>query len=355
MTGPREAIAICDAAVHYPVRRSFREFVSRLPRREVRAIDGVSLTVNEAEIVALVGESGSGKSTTGRVIMKLVPPSSGRVLFAGQDVTAVRNRDALAAFRRSVQMIFQNPYEVLNPRHTVGDFVMEPMIVNKIGRNRHDRYHRAEEALEAAGLSPGADFMARYPHQLSGGQRQRAAIASVLVMEPRVVVADEPVSMLDVSVQTQFIDLMLELREQRQIAYVFITHDLAVAWVVADRIAVMYLGRIVEIGPAEKIVAEPQHPYTQALISMSSSTARGHRRRLRIVGEVPNASAIPSGCRFHPRCPIAQDRCRTDDPALVETAPGSSVACWFPGPLSSEDYDQSESGDPQVEVTGSPL
>jgi oligopeptide/dipeptide ABC transporter ATP-binding protein len=238
----------------------------------------------------------------------------------------------LRAYRRRIQIIFQDPYETLNPKQSVGSFVMEPLAVNKIGSAK-DRPARVIAALEAAGLRPGVEFAARYPHELSGGQRQRVVIAGALVMDPQVIVADEPVSMLDVSIRTELLRLMLDLREERGLTYLFITHDLSLAWVIADRIAVMYLGKIMEIGPAERVIRSPHNPYTQALVSVSPSpdppSDRERARRTILVGETPDAAHVPPGCRFHPRCPHAFDRCRVEEPPLFDVGGGQAAACWL--------------------------
>jgi len=284
-------------------------------------------------VLALVGESGSGKTTTGRVVVKLTAPTGGRVIFEGRDVTSLRDRAALREYRRRVQVIFQDPYETLNPKQSIGDFVAEPLDVNGLAASRADRRERVLAALDAAGLRPAEDFARRYPHELSGGQRQRVVIAGALVMDPELVVADEPVSMLDVSIRTELLRLMLDLRAARGLTYLFITHDLALAWVLADRIAVMYLGRIMEIGPAERVIGDPHNPYTRALVSVSPTTTPptpGERAtRTILVGETPDAAHIPSGCRFHPRCPLAFERCRSDEPPLFDVGHGQQAACWL--------------------------
>jgi oligopeptide/dipeptide ABC transporter ATP-binding protein len=304
----------------------------RRSRGVVRAVDGIDLELRRGEVLALVGESGSGKTTTGRVIVKLTRQTGGRVVLEGRDVGDLWDTRALAGYRRRIQLIFQDPYETLNPRQSIGSFVMEPLIVNKIGTAR-DRPARVIEALEAAGLRPGAEYAARYPHELSGGQRQRVVIAGALVMGPEIIVADEPVSMLDVSIRTELLRLMLALRRERGLTYLFITHDLSLAWVIADRIAVMYLGKIMEIGPAEQVIRSPHNPYTQALVSVSPSpdppTDRERAHRTILVGETPDAAHVPSGCRFHPRCPYAFDRCRGEEPPLFDVGGGQSAACWL--------------------------
>jgi oligopeptide/dipeptide ABC transporter ATP-binding protein len=296
-------------------------------------VDGIDLSFRRGEILALVGESGSGKTTTGRVITKLTRPTSGRMVFDGEDVSDVWGQRRLRRYRRRVQLIFQDPYETLNPKQTVRDFVIEPLDVNGIGTSSADRDQRVLQALESAGLVPAADYALRYPHELSGGQRQRVVIAGALVMDPEFVVADEPVSMLDVSIRTELLRLMLDLRAVRGLTYLFITHDLSLAWVIADRIAVMYLGKIMEIGPAEQVIRSPQNPYTRALVSVSPTpeppTAGERARRTILVGETPDAAHIPAGCRFNPRCPSAFDRCRVEEPPLINVGEGQQSACWL--------------------------
>jgi oligopeptide/dipeptide ABC transporter ATP-binding protein len=328
-----ELLRLEGLQVYFPIRSGAVDMITRRARGYVRAVDGIDLTIEKGEILGLVGESGSGKTTTGRVVVKLTKQTGGRVIFDGQDVSALWGVKALRTYRRRVQFIFQDPYETLNPKHTIGDFVGEPIDVNGIATSRQDREDRIHAALETAGLRPAADFAARYPHELSGGQRQRVVIAGALVMDPDLVVADEPVSMLDVSIRTELLRLMLDLRRERGLAYLFITHDLSVAWVLADRIAVMYLGRIMEIGPAERVIRSPRNPYTQALVSVSPSPdppAEGERAtRTILVGETPDAAHIPPGCRFHPRCPAVFDRCRVDEPPLFDVGGGQQAACWL--------------------------
>jgi oligopeptide/dipeptide ABC transporter ATP-binding protein len=328
-----ELLRLVGLEVHFPIRGGMFDSITRAPRRVVRAVDGIDLSIRKGEILALVGESGSGKTTTGRVIVKLTRQTAGSVLFAGRDVSAVWGTKALRDYRRRVQLIFQDPYETLNPKHTIGEFVAEPLEVNHIGKSRSERDALVVAALEAAGMRPAAEFIHRYPHELSGGQRQRVVIAGALVMNPELIVADEPVSMLDVSIRTELLRLMLDLRRERGLTYLFITHDLSLAWVLADRIAVMYLGRIMEIGPAEQLIRAPRNPYTQALVSVSPSPdppeIGSRAKRTILVGETPDAAHVPAGCRFHPRCPLAFDRCRTEEPPLIEVGAGHQAACWL--------------------------
>jgi peptide/nickel transport system ATP-binding protein len=326
-------LSLTNLQVHFPIRGGLFDSLTGRKKSVVRAVDGIDLTIQKGEILGLVGESGSGKTTTGRVIVKLTRQTDGAISFDGRDVSRLWGTRALRPYRRRVQLIFQDPYETLNPKQTISDFVMEPLIVNGLGQSKDDRERRVLGALEAAGLRPAADFAGRFPHELSGGQRQRVVIAGALVMNPDLVVADEPVSMLDVSIRTELLRLMLDLRRDRGLTYLFITHDLSLAWVIADRIAVMYLGKIMEIGPAARVIGQPHNPYTQALVSVSPApdppTAGARAKRTILVGETPDAAHIPSGCRFHPRCPYAFDRCRVEEPPLFDVGGGQSAACWL--------------------------
>jgi oligopeptide/dipeptide ABC transporter ATP-binding protein len=331
MTAAEDLLRLEGIAVHFPVRAGFGDGVRRRPGKVVRAVDGIDLTIRRGEVLGLVGESGSGKTTTGRVISKLTQPTAGRVVFDGADVTRARGGE-LRRYRTRIGMIFQDPYETLNPKQTIFDFVAEPLVVNGFAKDPAERRQRVHDAIDAAGLRPAQSFASRYPHELSGGQRQRVVIAGALVLGPKLVVADEPVSMLDVSIRTELLRLMLDLRSERDLTYLFITHDLSLAWVIADRVAVMYLGRIMEIGPASTVISAPRHPYTAALVSVSPSPeppAAGERaKRTILTGETPDASAIPTGCRFRTRCPLAFEKC-VEEPPLVQIGEGHEAACWL--------------------------
>ena len=294
------------------------------------AVDGVSFDVRRGETLGLVGESGSGKSTTGRLVLRLEEPTGGSVFFEGDDWLALSGRD-LRRRRRDFQIVFQDPQTSLNPRMTCGAQVAEPLSVQGLARGR-DLRERVVSLLEEVGLS--ADTARRFPSELSGGQRQRVAIARALATRPKFVVCDEPVSSLDVSVAAQVLNLLAELREKSHLSYLFISHDLAVVSRVADRIAVMYLGRIVEEGSASAIVARPLHPYTAALLSAAPETDPTLRRpRIALSDEPPSPASLPTGCAFHPRCPIARPRCREETPPLAPSFEGRLVACFFPGEL----------------------
>ncbi|MBP7998788.1 MAG: ATP-binding cassette domain-containing protein [Chloroflexi bacterium] len=297
----------------------------------VHAVDDVSFELQKGEVMALVGESGCGKSTLALTLMRLEEPTSGQFLFNGQDVTHLQGAP-LKAMRRQIQMVFQDPYESLNPTMTIGDIVGEPLVVHGLGRDKAERLARVHQALEDAGLKPAANYVNRYPHELSGGQRQRVVIAGALVLEPTVLLADEPVSMLDVSIRAEILNLLADLRQTRGISILFITHDLGTVAYFADRIAVMYLGRIVEMGTTPQVLQEPQHPYTKALLSvMPVPNPRLRRERIILQGETPNPINLPTGCRFHPRCPIVQPHCSQVDPTWREMQPNHHTACHEAG------------------------
>lgn len=293
----------------------------------VKAVDGVSFDLAKGEILALVGESGCGKSTLALTLLGLEDPTEGQIIFEGHTATHL-NVVSLKALRRHMQMIFQDPYESLNPTQTIGEIVGEPLDVHGLGENKTARETRVFRALEDAGLKPASTYVHRYPHELSGGQRQRVVIAGALVLEPTLLLADEPVSMLDVSIRAEILNLLLEIRQTRGISILFITHDLGTVSYFADRVAVMYLGRIVEIGPTREVLQNAQHPYTKALLSVVPvPNPRLRRERIILQGETPNPIDLPSGCRFHPRCPVAVAECKQVDPPFVQVAEGHEAAC----------------------------
>ncbi|WP_454816938.1 ABC transporter ATP-binding protein [Labrys neptuniae] len=298
-------------------------------KRTVHAVDNVSLTVGHGETVGLVGESGCGKSTLARCLVRLYDISEGQLIFEGEDITGT-SLAKLRPLRRRLQMVFQDPSASLNPRRRVGDLVAEPLRIHtKLSSAQIAK--RVAELFDLVGLLP--DHVMRYPHEFSGGQRQRVGIARAIALNPDLVVLDEPVSALDVSVQAQIVNLLADLQEKLNLTYIFIAHDLSVVRQVSTRIAVMYLGSIVEEGPAEEVFATPAHPYSQALISavpIVETTPSGTRKRIILTGDVPSPLNPPPGCRFHPRCPVAQDLCRSERPQMRDYSPGRKVACHFP-------------------------
>jgi peptide/nickel transport system ATP-binding protein len=328
--GATPLLEVTGLKTHYPVRRGLTERLTGRPRQWVHAVDGVTFSLARGEMMALVGESGCGKTSTAQTILRMVDATSGSIRLNGTDITTLPPQ-RMRPLRRQLQMIYQDPYESLDPRFRVAAAVEEPMLVHGIGGSRAARRELIIAALERAGLSPAGQYLQRYPHELSGGQRQRVTIAAALVLGPQLLLADEPVSMLDVSVRAGVLSLLDGLRRDGDMGILMITHDLSTAAHFADRIAVMYLGRIVEQGPAREVVRRPRHPYTRALLSVVPNRDPRQRPAPQILtGETPNPVQVPPGCRFHPRCPIAEDRCRTQDPLLrtpAGAAPSHEAAC----------------------------
>ena len=347
--GDQQLLKVDNLYKYFPLSHSIFKKLAGLEERVVHAVDGVSFSLQKGEILALVGESGSGKTTVGMNVLGLQNPTGGKVIFDGMDVaywsqgkigdlgntkktewSKLSSRKQILLLRKRAQMIFQDPYESLNPRQKIFDIVAEPLDIHEISLTEIERENKVREALETCGLAPADHFWDRYPDGLSGGQRQRVVIAGALVLEPELLIADEPVSMLDVSIRAELLNLLLEIRNKTNISIIYTTHDLATAGYFTDRMAVMYLGRIVEIGPTRNVLSNPKHPYTKALVSvLPAPNPRRSRERVILKGEVPNPIDLPTGCRFHPRCPEATDDCRKTDPDFVEVNFKHKAACLY--------------------------
>ena len=329
-------LSVSNLKMHFPITRGI---ILQRQVGSIKAVDGITFDLMRGETLGLVGESGCGKSTTGRAILQLYEPTAGEVVFEGQDLTEI-NSGELRRMRRRMQMIFQDPYASLNPRMTVGSIVGEPLEVHKIGGSRREQQQRVQELLEIVGLNPY--FINRYPHEFSGGQRQRIGVARALAVNPSFIVCDEPISALDVSIQAQVINLLEDLQSEMGLTYLFIAHDLSVVRHISDRIAVMYLGKIVELADREVLYENPLHPYTQALLSavpIPDPQVEKKRQRIILEGDVPSPAEPPTGCNFNTRCPQVMDICRQYEPSFSDVGDGHRVACFL--------YDQVEALDEQ--------
>jgi len=318
-------LSVKNLKMHFPITQGI---ILQRQVGSVKAVDDISFDITQGETLGLVGESGCGKSTTGRAILQLYKPTAGAVEFNGRDLVKLKGGE-MRRMRRELQMIFQDPYASLNPRMTVGSIIGEPLEIHNLAKGR-EKTERVQELLRTVGLNPY--FANRYPHEFSGGQRQRIGIARALAVEPKFIVCDEPISALDVSIQAQIINLLEELQEKLGLTYLFIAHDLAVVRHISDRVAVMYVGKIVELTDRNEIFDEPLHPYTRALLSsipIPDPVLEKRRTRMILVGDVPSPVNPPTGCRFNPRCPYAEDNCRTDEPQLTEVRPRHFVACHY--------------------------
>lgn len=332
----RNIFEVKNLRVFFKMKKSFGKGEAKI----LKAVDGIDIEIKEGEILSLVGESGSGKTTTGKALLQLVPSEYDAMLFDGKPIDK-DDRSAMKLFRQKVQMIYQDPYQSLNPRDQILDIVTEPLVVNQMVKTEEERLQKGKEALELAGLHPGEDFFFRYPYELSGGQRQRVVIASAMIMNPRFIVADEPVSMLDASIRTGILRLMMDLKERIHLSYLFITHDLSLAWLISDRIGILYLGKMMEIGDGDTIIHHGVHPYTKALLNvMPKPGQKRHGLREVLEGETPNPTEVIAGCKFYNRCPDAIEKCNVIEPEMKQVGQGHFAACHLIQP--SADFAQKE-------------
>ena len=321
-------IQVQDLNVWFTARRGFTLFRRHHPQLFIKAVDGLSFDIFEGETTAIVGESGSGKTTVARAIMGLLREARGGIHFQDLNILT-ENRTGRIDLRTRMQIIFQNPFDAMNPRETIFKIVSEPLSIHRKNLNAHVRHEIVSQALRDVGLTPPEDFEDRFPHELSGGQRQRVLIAGALVLEPVFIIADEPVSMLDASLKVEILNLLDDLSKKRNLTYLIVTHDLALTRHIADRIAIMYLGKILEMGPASSVLDRPLHPYSQALIAVVPTLESAWDKKTVLSGEIPHPSSIPSGCRFHPRCPRSTDLCRVQEPETKEVEPNRFVHCHY--------------------------